>query len=106
MTEAQFLQAVRALAQMRGWMTYHTHRSDRSEPGFPDLVCVHPDTGQFLVAELKTDRGMPTKEQNAWLAALRLSGVAAYLWRPADMRSGEITAALTPNRRPVGAVAR
>lgn len=106
MTEAQLLQAVRDLARLRGWKTYHTHRSDRSEPGFPDLVCVHPRTGQLLVAELKTERGLPTTEQTAWLGALRLAGLDVFLWRPSDLRSGSILAALTPSVRPVRAVSR
>lgn len=96
MTEAQLLQAVRALATIRGWLIYHTHDSRRSDPGFPDLVLVHPRTGDLVVAELKTARGRTTSTQDAWLAALTLAGVTAHLWRPADLVDGTIARALTP----------
>jgi hypothetical protein len=99
MTEEQLLQAVRDLARLRGWLTYHTHRSDRPEPGFPDLVLLHPRTGQLVFAELKTDRGLLSKPQETWLAALRLARshkVNVHVWRPADLTRGVITRVLTP----------
>jgi hypothetical protein len=95
MTEAQLLQAVRDLARLRGWLTYHTHRSDRSEPGFPDLILVHPRTGQFLAVELKSDIGRLTAAQVQWLTALRLAGFGVRVWRPADLVD-EIPQSLTP----------
>lgn len=99
MSEDQLLQAVRDLALIRGWLAYHTYRSTRSEPGFPDLVLVHKRTGQIVFAELKSATGLLSKAQHAWLAALRLRqrpGVAVHVWRPADLASGLIQRVLTP----------
>ena len=40
MTEKKFQAAVLQIANMYGWLAYHTHDSRRSAPGFPDLVLV------------------------------------------------------------------
>lgn len=79
--ETPFLARVRALAKQHGWLTYHTHRSDRSEPGFPDLVLVRDSV---IFAELKTNTGKPTHEQGLWLSLLCHAGAEAVVWRPAD----------------------
>lgn len=97
MTEAQLLAAVRRLATALGWRTYHTHDSRRSPAGFPDLTLVR--RGRLVFAELKTERGKTTGEQDAWLAdladvELRADNVRAYVWRPRDLLDGTIAAVL------------
>jgi hypothetical protein len=105
-SEREFQRDVLALAKLHGWLAAHfrparTVRRDGSVryqtpvqadgAGFPDLVLLRD--GVLLVAELKTDTGRTTKEQDAWLAAFRAAGVAASVWRPRDMNL--ITKALT-----------
>lgn len=116
MTEAQLLEAVRKLALALGWLPYHTHDSRRSEPGFPDLVLVHPRAGRLIFAELKTERGRTSGPQREWLDALNRIGdaiatdvsdalgaypaeqrptrVIALLWKPRDLLNGVIEANL------------
>lgn len=101
MTEAAFLGAIRDLAKTLGYATYHTYRSDRSEPGFPDLVLMRPPL--LLFRELKTDRGRLTAPQRRWLEELIACGQDAAVWRPADLRGGRIQAELTRARRGVHA---
>lgn len=90
--ERAFIEHVRRLAIEGGWLYYHTYRSTRSAPGFPDVVMVK---GGFVIfAELKDERGKPSAEQQLWLATLtkaarppagnRLATVEVYLWRPRD----------------------
>lgn len=108
MTERQLLDAVLGtprkpgLALAYGWRGYHTHRSQHSPAGFPDLTLVR--AGRLIFAELKTERGKTTDEQDAWLEDLgevadrgQLLGasvanplVAVYLWRPSDLLDGTI----------------
>jgi hypothetical protein len=101
MTEAALLQAVRDLARLHGFDSYHTYRSDRSEPGFPDLVLMRPPL--LLFRELKTDRGRLTIPQRRWIEELIACGQDAAVWRPADLRGGRIAAELTRARRGVRA---
>lgn len=83
MSERDFQAAVIAFAKWHGWSVYHTYRSDRSEPGYPDLTMVR--NGQLVCAELKSTKGRLTSEQVDWLARLGLvPGVVAEMWRPAD----------------------
>ncbi len=83
MSEKQFQSQVLQLAKLSGWLTYHTHDSRRSAPGFPDLVLVKAPL--VLFAELKSARGKLRPEQEAWLEALRgCRTVGARLWRPSD----------------------
>lgn len=92
MSEAALLNQVRALANTFGWLAYHTHRSDRSEPGFPDLCLVR--RGRLLFAELKTEKGKPTGHQTVWLEALSLTPADVHLWRPTHLLNGTIAATL------------
>ena len=81
-TEKQFMAAVIEMAQMLGWLVYHTHDSRRSEAGFPDIVAVRRDRVLFI--ELKTETGRLSEDQERWLSALGLAGAAVHFWRPSD----------------------
>lgn len=84
-TEAAFLNAVRTLAKVMGFRTYHTHDSRRSEAGFPDLVLVKRP--RVIFAELKRDGKKPTAIQQTWLDELAACGQEAYCWTPADFET-------------------
>jgi hypothetical protein len=85
------------LARRLGWRVAHTppiptERGWRTAvaadgKGFPDLVLVRD---RVIVAEIKGDTDRLRPEQEAWLSAFRLAGIAAYVWTPEDWRSGEI----------------
>lgn len=90
MTEAQLQSMTIDLAARIGWMSYHTHDSRRSQPGFPDLVLVHPRQRRVLWRELKSEIGRLRSEQATWVEALRLVGQDVGVWRPSDWTSGRI----------------
>ncbi len=83
-SEAAFQAKVIELAESLGWereLIFHPWRSDRSTPGFPDLVLCKPP--RLIFAELKTDKAPPPPpEQQKWLDALGACGNGGYLWRP------------------------
>lgn len=98
-SERDFQAQVVQLAQLHGWLAYHTFDSRRSAAGFPDLVLVRGS--ELIFAELKTDHGTVRAEQHRWLtnleavanavqAATGLIGEAlvaspvvdVYVWRP------------------------
>lgn len=89
LTEADFQRRIIDLARLRGWRVVHIRpawvRSGRmvtpyeGDPGLPDLVLAR--RGRVLLAELKSDRGKPTLDQQAWLAA---AGDNGHLWAPAN----------------------
>ena len=81
MTEAQFQRQVIELAELYGWLVYHTHDSRRSQPGFPDLVLVRD---RVLYRELKTDTGKIRPDQRTWLIRLSEAGADAEIWRPSE----------------------
>lgn len=84
MRERDFQENVTTLARMYGWLVYHTHDSRRSEPGFPDLVLVHPKRG-VLFRELKSESGRMSPAQMKWIASLISAGADADVWRPTEM---------------------
>ena len=92
MREKALQQAIVTLAKLNRWCVYHTFDSRKSEAGFPDLVLVHPERGQCLFVELKSETGKITPSQGKWLEALlEVKGrPSVYLWRPADWKSGLI----------------
>jgi hypothetical protein len=88
-TERQLLDFVTSYARAHHWLAYHTHRSDHSPAGFPDLCMVR---GRRIVfAELKREKGKTTPAQDQWLKALLLvadvsgGAVQVYVWRPSDV---------------------
>jgi hypothetical protein len=67
----------------QGWMIYHTWNSMRSNPGYPDLHMVLPGVASVF-AELKTESGEITDNQERWLLALAWTGETVFVWRPSD----------------------
>ena len=84
--ESLWQAGVEKIMKENGLLVYHTHRSTRSEPGFPDTVAVGADGSRFVVAELKVGKNEPSEAQERWLAALRSvrSAPVVGLWYPAD----------------------
>lgn len=90
MSERQLQELVISLAERMGWLAYHTFDSRRSQPGFPDLVLVHPRQRRILWRELKSETGTATAEQKVWISTLKLVGADVDVWRPRDWVSVRI----------------
>jgi hypothetical protein len=85
-TERELSQSIVNAARELGWKVYRTWNSIHSPKGFPDLTMVRGD--RLIFAELKTDAGKVTPDQQSWLDALNVSGrCEVYLWRPADLEA-------------------
>ena len=97
--EAELQSFVRAVCRRMGLLHYHTHRSDRSEPGFPDSVIVGP--GGLLFRELKSETGRASPDQLRWLQQLRAAGADAAIWTPDDKHIGRIHNELNRLARPL-----
>ena len=97
-TEKAFLAQVLRLARLAGWLCFHPYDSRKSCAGFPDLTLVRES---LIFAELKSDTGKVTAEQQHWLDRLKAAGAEAHLWRPRDWE--EIQARLLGGRRAGGA---
>jgi hypothetical protein len=92
-TEAEFQAQVIDLARITGWKANHTRRSigkgrqwttATSVTGWPDLTLWRPGRGGVIFAELKTDTGKVSLDQQTILASLRSAGAEVYVWRPRD----------------------
>jgi hypothetical protein len=87
MSEADWQRRVMDTARLAGWLCCHYRPSLNSrghwstamegDKGAPDLILAKG--GRVLLAELKSAKGRPTLEQQAWLAEL---GAHGRLWRP------------------------
>lgn len=93
-TEADLREQVRDLCKLFGWKIYFSWTSLHSPRGFPDLVLVNPEQKRVVYAELKSEKGKVTPQQQEWLDALKACGQEVYLWRPADIE--EIAGILSP----------
>jgi hypothetical protein len=97
MTERQLQDCIVQAARVLGYLVHHQPDSRRSEPGYPDLTIVHPETGALLVIECKTARGRlrgPSVAKKSgrvlpgqaeWIAAFLRAGAGAVIARPADL---------------------
>jgi hypothetical protein len=84
LSEKDWQQQVIELAELYGWLIYHTFDSRRSHPGWPDLVLCRPPTGELIYVEMKTDKGRLSGPQRMWLDALRDCNQEVHVWRPRD----------------------
>jgi VRR-NUC domain len=77
MSEDDLLSGLLELMSYTGWRAYHVRRSDRAVVmgaggrGFPDIIAVHPEGSRLVAIECKSDRGVPTPDQLAWIFAFR-----------------------------------
>lgn len=93
MTERQLQDAIVEMARLLGWLAYHTFDSRHSAAGFPDLVLLRGH--QLIFAELKSETGRLSPEQDAWIAALQdTRRVTVAVWMPHHWLSGEVERAL------------
>ncbi len=100
MTERELLENVIELAHLLGWKVAHfrpakTEKGWRTPcqadaKGFPDLTLIKGK--RTIFAELKSDKGVLTFEQDRWIKALKQGKPRreVYIWKPADWLSGEI----------------
>ena len=95
-TEAALLEQVTALCELYGWRWTHfrpafTGKGWRTalsgSAGFPDLVLVSSERGRVIFAELKSDTGKTSGQQQAWLVDLTAAGQECYIWRPGDLEA-------------------
>lgn len=115
MKEEAFRQQMLRIARMYGWtLTYHTHSSIRSDPGWPDEVLYNPERNRIIFVELKTETGRIRPAQQVWIDALLAAGLEAAIWRPRDMerivrvlgprqeslRDGYVSPRKKPGRKP------
>jgi hypothetical protein len=91
--EKEFMAEVVKLATRNCWKHYHTHDSRKSVRGWPDLVLVRR---YVIYAELKTNAGRTTPDQDSWLEALMAAGQDVRIWRPSDWPEIVATLEATP----------
>lgn len=94
-TEARLSDFVKDAATTGGWVMSHFRpaRTDQGwrtpiegHKGFPDWVFVHPVLRLLVIAELKSERGKLSPDQELWIETLqKVLGVETYVWRPSDM---------------------
>lgn len=99
-SETVFLGEVIKAARLHGWKTCHfrpgmTKRGNwvtavqGDGKGWPDLVLVHSGKKRLIFAELKSEKGKLSKEQQEWLEDIAKIGltpwVMTYVWRPSDI---------------------
>jgi hypothetical protein len=92
MTEAELQTSVVELARLTGWRCLHVRRSigkgrrwqtTTSIVGWPDLFLWRPE--RRIAAELKSDDGRVTSDQQDVLDSLEAAGIETYVWRPGSM---------------------
>jgi hypothetical protein len=90
MTEAELMEAIRALVAGLGLLAFHAHDGRKSwGPGFPDLVIV--GRGGCIWRECKTESGSLSAEQRQWGDALKRAGQNWGTWRPTQLLDGSIS---------------
>jgi len=82
-SEKHFLGRVTRLAELYGWVVWHTLDSTGTRAGEPDLRMARPP--RYVVAELKSEHGRLSLAQQQALALLeRCPGIEVKHWRPSD----------------------
>ena len=82
LTEKQWQRLVTDTADLFGWMWEHFPQMVGNPRGHPDLDLLRD--GVTIHAELKTENGKVSDDQEAWHARCREHGGVVYVWRPSD----------------------
>lgn len=87
-------EVITALKRFGFTLTYHTHDSRRSEPGFPDIIAFRPagiystlkvwSDPRLLAWELKCENGKATPAQERWQDAFEQMGMETGIYRPSQ----------------------
>ena len=93
-SEALFMASVMQIANMNDWDAHHIrpgrygnyYKTD-GLPGMPDLILIGRRGQGIIWAELKTQKGKLSDEQQSRLLQLNNNGQEVYVWRPADMQT-------------------
>lgn len=86
-TERDLREQVRDLCKLFGWKMYFTWRSIHSPKGMLDLLLTNRERKRVIFAELKTEKGKLTPEQQETFDDLEECGQEVYVWRPADIEN-------------------
>ena len=86
-TEKEYMATIVEYAQACGWQVYHTLWSRGSPHGFPDLVMAREN--RLVIAEIKSENGFASAQQQQWLDRLGATQAEVYLWRPGDWPDAE-----------------
>ncbi|ALY09546.1 hypothetical protein SALGADO_19 [Arthrobacter phage Salgado] len=106
-TEAAWQSKVQQLLTVYGWRWFHApnNRPGRGgyvqniKAGYPDITAVRGN--RTIYAELKTETGKTTEDQDAWLEDLANAGHETYVWRPRDI--DDVIAILSSQWKPAKA---
>lgn len=98
--EDALLAAVLAAGRRRGLDMFHVSDSRRMRAGLPDLIVIG-DRG-ILWRELKSPYGVASGQQKRLGWRLKAAGQDWGIWRPLDLRTGQIERELDALRRAAG----
>ena len=80
-SEKDFQNQIIKLATICGWKVHRNWTEMHSPKGWPDIVAAR--LSRLIIAELKSDKGKVTPEQQEWLDLLYGTGkVEVFVWRP------------------------
>lgn len=86
MTEEELLQQARSALAQAGWQSWHTRRSERSDPGMPDLFAMHPVRARVALIECKTNSKskarLSVEQAECLQTAMRTGLIEVYVLRP------------------------
>jgi hypothetical protein len=83
MNEREWQRHVVQLARYGGWLVFHVYEAKRVVAGWPDLQLLRPP--EYVVVELKTNKGRLTVEQESCLDRFQRCGIETHVWRPCDI---------------------
>lgn len=95
----RFQKQVTDLADTLGLTWFHVPDSRRMRAGLPDLIII--GLGGVIYAEIKTGTGVLNPAQRKIISLLRKSHQQVYVWKPGNLRSGQIYAALVEISKPL-----
>lgn len=110
MSEKTLQDRVVGRAKRRGWKVAHAGRGwvggteaeggqwiTPMAKGWPDLTLAK-EGHALLFIELKREQGTVEDDQWMWLRLLNLTGNAAIIVKPSDLRTGRVTAVLNEGK--------